>query len=29
MLLAPGIAHGLAHAIGEPFIKIFGWTRRM
>ena len=24
-LLAPGIAHGLADAVGEPFIKIFGW----
>jgi len=24
-LLAPGIAHGLADAAGEPFIKIFGW----
>jgi hypothetical protein len=24
-LLAPGIAHGLADAVGEPFIKVFGW----
>jgi len=25
-LVAPGIAHGLPDAVGEPLIKIFGWT---
>ena len=25
-LLAPGIAHGLLDAFGEPFIKMFGWS---
>lgn len=25
-LLAPGIAHGLPDAIGEPMMKIFGWV---
>jgi membrane protease YdiL (CAAX protease family) len=24
-LLAPGIAHGLPDAVGEPLIKLFGW----
>ena len=24
-LLAPGIAHGLPDAVGEPLIMIFGW----
>jgi membrane protease YdiL (CAAX protease family) len=25
-LLAPGIAHGLLDAVGEPIMKIFGWV---
>jgi membrane protease YdiL (CAAX protease family) len=25
-LVAPGLAHGLLDALGEPFMKMFGWT---
>ena len=25
-LVAPGLAHGLLDALGEPLMKMFGWT---